>query len=218
MPHRPAKTPALARTPALAPGRLSTLALMGGAAGAVPLPFISWGMLRRVKGAVAHDIATRHGLSLTNEARDLLATPFGGKRPTAFLSTLVFIARRAIKRLGPLAIVPPVSAWVEVYALGLLFDRYLSRARASNSVRIDVVEAQHLSELFERTLGRAVSLRSQPRAGQSVSDPPEDARDTATKLFDGLLLGISAVPYEAQRRLESAFDVEVKGMNFGHNG
>lgn len=212
MAHRIPK-PVLARTPALAPGRLSTLALVGGAAGAFPLPLISWAVLRRVKGAVAHDIATRHGLSLTPEARDALAAPLGSKRPTALLSTLAYVAKRTIGRLGPLGIVPPFSAWMEVYALGLLLDRYLDKERVSSSVRLEVVEAKRLCEVLERAIGRAFSLRSHPLPGAPAVEPPEDARDPATRLFDGLLLGLAAVPYSAQRRLESAFDEEMKGIS-----
>lgn len=211
-------SPALARTQALAPGRLSTLALVGGAAGAVPLPLLSWAVLRRVKGAVAHDIATRHGLSLTPEARDALATPFGGKRPTALLSTLVYVARRTLRRLGPLGVVPPMSAWLEVYALGLLFDRYLLRYRESNAVRIEVVEAMRLREAIERALGGTLSLKTHPMPGAKSSDPIEDARDATTRLFDGLLLGLAAVPHSAQRRLEAAFDEATRTMSGFRHG
>lgn len=206
-------SPVLARNLALAPGRLSTLALVGGAAGAFPFPILSWAVLRRVKGAVAHDIATRHGLCLTPEARDALATPFGGKRPTALLSTLAYMARRTIRRLGPLGIVPPVSAWLEVYALGLLLDRYLARSRRSNVVRIELLEARLVRDLIERALGRAFSLKGQPGPSAPVVEPQEDARDAATRLFDGLLLGLAAVPYSAQRRIEAAFDEVIKEDN-----
>lgn len=203
-PPRPSRV--LARTPALAPGRLATLALVGGAAGSVPLPLVTWGILRRVKGAVAHDIASRHGLCLTPEARDVLAGPMGSKRPSALLSTVAFFAKRFVGRLGPLGVVPPVSAWLEVYALGLLFDRYVEKVRTGGTVRIDVVEAQRLRDLIDRSVGRAFSLRTRPSVGAPVVEPPEDARDPATRLFDGLLLGLAAAPHAAQRRLEAAFD------------
>jgi hypothetical protein len=196
----------LARTPALAPGRLATLALVGGAAGSVPLPLVTWGILRRVKGAVAHDIASRHGLSLTPEARDVLSAPMGGRRPSALLSTVAFVAKRVVGRLGPLGVVPPVSAWLEVYALGLLFDRYVERVRTGSAVRIDVVEARKLRDAIDQSIRRAFSLRTQPSAGAPVVESPEDARDPATRLFDGILLGLAAVPSAAQRRLEAAFD------------
>ena len=212
MPHR-AASPVLARNQALAPGRLSTLALVGGAAGVLPLPFLSWTALRRVKGAVAHDIATRHGLCLSNEAREALAAPFGGQKPTALVSTVTFLARRAIGRLGPLGLLPPLSAWLEVYALGLLFDRYLTKVRSSNTVRIEVVEAKRVAALIERSIRRAFSLKLQAPPGTPMAVPVEDARDPATRFFDGILLGLAAVPHAAQRRLESAFDEEAKGAN-----
>ena len=175
------------------------------------MPFLSWTALRRVKGAVAHDIATRHGLCLSNEAREALAAPLGGQRPTALLSTFAYFAKRTIGRLGPLGLVPPVSAWLEVYALGLLFDRYLAKVRASNTVRIEVVEAKRIAALIERSLRKAFSLRTQAPPGAPVATPVEDARDPATRLLDGILLGLAAVPHSAQRRLESAFDEEAKG-------
>lgn len=210
MPNR-ASSPVLARTQALAPGRLSTLALVGGAAGILPLPFLSWTALRRVKGAVAHDIASRHGLCLSKEAREALAAPLGGQRPTALLSTVVYVAKRTIGRMGPLGIVPPLSAWIEVYALGLLFDRYLSKVRVSNTVRIEVVEAKRIVDLVERSIRRTFSLKLQASSGARATMPVEDARDPATRIFDAILLGLAAVPHNAQRRLESAFDEEAKG-------
>lgn len=210
MPHR-IPSPVLARTQALAPGRLSTLALVGGAAGVLPLPFLSWTALRRVKGAVAHDIASRHGLCLSKEAREALAAPLGGQRPTALLSTFAYLAKRTIGRLGPLGIVPPLSAWLEVYALGLLFDRYLAKVRVSNTVRIEVVEAKRIAALIDRSIRRTISLKSQASPGTPTSMPAEDARDPATRIFDAILLGLAAVPHSAQRRLESAFDEEAKG-------
>src|SRR5580700_7547791 len=70
----------LARQP-VGPGRVGTYAVLGAAAGSVPLPWLPDAFARRVRGALTQDIAARHGLSITLEARDLLSEPAGTEGP-----------------------------------------------------------------------------------------------------------------------------------------
>src|SRR5690349_18739891 len=138
----PRATPALTRVSRPAPGRLSVMALMGLLAGAVPMPILPGAALRRVRGALAHDIADRYGLCLTEDARKEISEPSKTARSGALLATIAFVARRTLRRFGVLGIVPPMAAWLEVYALGLLFDRYLERVRSSPTLRIHAAEAK----------------------------------------------------------------------------
>src|SRR5258708_753294 len=55
--------------------RLGVYAALGASVAAVPLPWIPDALVRRVRGALVHDIPVRHGLSLTGDARDALAEP-----------------------------------------------------------------------------------------------------------------------------------------------
>jgi hypothetical protein len=199
-------SPALTRAPRAAPGRLSVMALMGLVAGAVPVPILPTAALRRLRGALAHDVAARHGLCLTDDARKEISEPSRAARNGAILATAAFVARRTLRRFGVLGIVPPLSAWLEIYALGLLFDRYLERARSSQTLRIHGAEAKLVRRAIDNAISKALSpnLELKPRHG--TVEPSEELRDFSTRLLDGILLAAAAVPGHLQRRLETAFD------------
>jgi hypothetical protein len=182
------------------------MALIGLAAGAMPLPFVPGAVLKRVRGALVHDVAARHGLSLTDEARREMSEPSRTSRNGALLATVAFLARRTLRRFGMLGVVPPIAAWLEVYALGLLFDRYLERVRASQALRIHEAEAQLVRKAIDSAVSRALSpkLNLPPRQGET--NPTEELRPFSTRLFDGVLLAAAAIPDHLQRRLEAAFD------------
>src|SRR5258708_28196730 len=69
--------------------RLGVYAALGASVAAVPLPWIPDALVRRVRGALVHDIAVRHGLSLTGDARDALAEPSGLERPRGAVSQVM---------------------------------------------------------------------------------------------------------------------------------
>ena len=54
-------------------GRLAILSGFAVAASAIPIPFIPERLVATVRGSVVQDVAARHGLSLTRDARDALA-------------------------------------------------------------------------------------------------------------------------------------------------
>ncbi|HKQ69081.1 MAG TPA: hypothetical protein VJT73_07070 [Polyangiaceae bacterium] len=199
-------TPALARGVKASPGRTSVMAMIGFAAGAVPLPFVPSVVLRRVRGALAHDVAARYGLSLTDEARREIAEPSRTARSGAILATVAFFARRALRRVGVLGLVPPITAWLEIYALGLLFDRYLERVRTSQTVRIHESEAKLVRKAVDAAIARALSPKLELGKRPDAAEPTEELRDFSTRLFDGILLFAAAIPDHLKRRLESAFD------------
>src|SRR5512140_298750 len=86
----------------LGAGRLGTYSALGAAAGAVPLPWVPDVVARRIRGALAHDVAGRHGLSLTAEARKVLAEPSGVEGPRSFAGQAAqYIAGKVLSRVGP---------------------------------------------------------------------------------------------------------------------
>jgi hypothetical protein len=181
------------------------MALLGLLAGAVPMPIIPATALRRVRGALVHDIAGRYGLSLTEEARKEMSAPSRTARSGALITTVVFFARRTLRRFGVLGVVPPLAAWLEVYALGLLFDRYLDRVRSSQTVRIHGAEAKVVRRAIDAAISRALSTKLE-LGPQGNAEPSEDLRDVPTRIVDGILLAAAALPDHLQRRLETAFD------------
>jgi uncharacterized protein (DUF697 family) len=200
-------SPVMLRPREAAPGRLTVMALIGLVAGAVPLPFVPAAVLKRIRGALVHDVATRYGLSLTPAAREELAEPSRAAHGGALLTTIAFFARRTLRRLGALGVLPPLTAWLEVYALGLLFDRYLGRMRSSQTLRIHESEAKLVRSAIDSAVSRALSPNLELRPRHSGSEPSEELRSFSTRLLDGILLAAAAVPDHLQRRLETAFDI-----------
>lgn len=197
------------------PGRLGVLTAFAVAASAVPVPVVPDRIAGRVRGAIAHDTASRHGYSLTTEARAVLAAPGGVDRAMA-LKAVEALLTAVLKRLGPLGGVVLVARGLETFALGHLFERYLARARTERGVRIQADEARHVRSLIDRALIRAFSPNLQP-AVATLPGPIEDVRDELTRWTDLFLLTAATLPGYVERRLDAAFD-QVLAEAGGHGG
>ena len=165
--------PTTVRTRPVDRGRLGVYAAIGATVGAVPIPWVPDALARRVRGALVHDIAARHGLSLTQEARDVLAEPAGPDGPRSVLAQAVRfvgarVALRALTSSAPRGrLAAPQRA--RTYVLGHLFDRYLELARTERAVRIDVEEARRVRLAIDGAFVRALTV-----------DPPRVAEPTAS--------------------------------------
>jgi hypothetical protein len=200
-----AHEPALARIDG---GRLGVYAALGASVGTVPLPWIPDVLVRRVRGALVHDVAVRHGLSLSQDARELLADPSGPDESRGALAKTarylgVRLALRTLARVGPVGALWPIRRAVQTYALGHLFDRYLAGGRPRSAVRIEADEARRVREAIDGAIRHALGVTAAP-----ISEPEaiDDERDPTTALVDGLLLGAAGVPARLVRRLDTAFD------------
>jgi hypothetical protein len=199
------RTEALGR-PQFGGGRLGTYTMLGAATGVVPLPWVPDVMVRRLRGALVHDLASRHGLSLTPEARTVLVDAAGSDGAKSYLKAgVVFAATRVLGRFGPLALLGPVRTALGTFVLGHLVERYLETVRSTRSLRIEVDEARRVREAIDRALVDALTT-----AGRGApEDRPfsaEDLRDPRTQLVDGVLISIASAPGWLVRRLDAAFD------------
>jgi hypothetical protein len=189
-------------------GRLGVYAALGASVGAVPLPWVPDSLVRRVRGAVVHDVAVRHGVSLAPEAREVLSEPAGPDGPRGLIAqTARFLglrfARRTLTRVGPVRLVWPVRDAFRTYVLGHLFDRYLELGRVERAVRIDADEARRVRQAIDGALARALTVEA-PRAEEpTVID---DQRDAMTAFLDGMLGLAAGVPGRLVGRLDAAFD------------
>ncbi len=190
---------------ALGSGRLGIYVALGGLTGAVPLPWLPDALARRVRGALAHDIAAHHGLSLSPEARDLLAEPSpGGDQPRGIVRQAAkFVGRRLLRRVAPIMMLGPARDAVTMFVFGYLFDRYLERSRDSHALRLDVSEARELRQAIDAALTHA--LTASPSTDGAPA-PPEDLRDGVTQIIDAVIIGTAGVPEIFLRRLEASFD------------
>lgn len=186
--------------------RLGTYTMLGAASGVVPLPWVPDVIVRRVRGALIHDLTARHGLSLTPEARAVLVE--AGSASTAKGSIqqgATFAATRVLGRFGPLALLGPVRTALGTFVLGHLLERYIDTARVVRSVRIDVEEARRVRRAINQALIFALTTEGRSSREQPPMSP-DDLRDSTTQVVDGVFISIASAPGWLVRRLEAAFD------------
>jgi hypothetical protein len=193
-------------------GRLAVLTAYAVAAAAIPIPLVPDRMLTRVRGAVVHDIVSRHGLSLTSDARAMLADPDSEQR-TRLVKVAETVVRQILRRLKPLGALNSVSRGLEVFALGLLLERYITEVRPTGQVRMHLEEARKVRMMIDRAAIRALSPSLKP-GETTMTSGIEDLRDELTRWVDAVLLTSAALPSYLERRLEAAFD-EVVGETAG---
>ncbi|MEZ4295477.1 MAG: hypothetical protein R3B70_10920 [Polyangiaceae bacterium] len=189
------------------PGRLGLLTALAIAASAVPVPIVPDRIVDRVRGAIAHDTASRHGISLTTESRAVLAAP-GGLDRAAAVKALEMLITTVLRRLGPLGAAVFAARGLETFALGHLFELYLAKHRKERGVRMQPDEARHVRSLIDRSVVRAFSPNVRP-AVATLPGPVEDVRDEWTRWSDALLLTTATLPSYVERRLEAAFEAVV---------
>lgn len=205
MPSPDAPSSAVAMTTSGSPtGQLAVLTAYAIAANAIPIPFVPERVLVRVRGAVVHHVTSRHGLSLTSDARNILADP-GSDQRKLLVRAAEGVARQLLRRLGPINALTSASRGLEVYALGHLLDRYLREARPSATVRMHLEEAQKVREAIDKAVIRTLSPTLRPNE-TTVGSSHEDLRDELTRWVDAVLLTSAALPSYVERRLEAAFD------------
>lgn len=193
-------------------GRLGTYTVLGAASGVVPLPWIPDAIVRRVRGALVYDVTSRHGLSLTPEARSVLVEPTGTEGPRGFLASgVTFAIGKVLGRFGPLGLVPPIRSALGTFVLGHLLQRYLDTARTTRAVRIDVEEARKIRRAIDQSLIYAITTEPR-RASNDGHVPAEDLRDPSVQVVDGVLVSIANVPGWVVRRLDAAFDEVISSV------
>lgn len=200
--------------------RVTVFAIAGAIAGVVPLPIVPRRILRLIRGAMAYDVCAQHGLALTTEARDVFAEPTaGGTHPGIGKDAVVYVARRALARLGRYAtVLAPVQSAFGTLAFGRLLDRYLEKYRSSGPrgrvVRIDGEEAHRIRDVLDRAVLRVIKPGLQ--AGETiVEQPPEDYRDTVEKTIDTAMITAARLPEWIAARLDAALDDVMAGMRDG---
>jgi hypothetical protein len=189
-------------------GRLGVYAAIGAYTGTIPLPWVPGAILRRVRGALLHDLSAGHGLSLTREARDTLSDA-RGPRPTPRLAMRALrivgnqVARRTLAALGPIGFVRPVREGTQTYILGHLFDRYLRLHRAQGGHVIDADEASRIRAAIDGALVHAIAGTADDRGERTNAD---GEIDPTAAFVDRVLQQVARIPERMTRRLDAAFD------------
>ena len=190
-------------------GRLGLLTGASAMIGAIPLPVLPEQALLRLRGAIVHETASRHGLSLSSDARTALARPSHDQFRSLVRKGVELLALRLLRRAGPLGMFSATMTALEAYALGHLMDRYLNEIRRPGSIRILEPEAQRLRQAIDEAVNLTFASGTKPQPVR-LNAGVEDLRDEFTRWIDSLLLGAASLPSYLQRRLDAAFDEVLK--------
>ena len=147
---------------------------------------------------------------MSTDARLALADTASNDRARAVLrSGVEFMARRLLNRLGPLAPLTAVVGTFEVFALGVLLERYVRRVRPGGTLRMHEAEAQRVRRAINTAVLRMLYPSTKPRR-LMLQQSAEDLRDELTRWIDTFLLTSATIPSYLERRLEAAFDDVVR--------
>lgn len=186
--------------------RIGVYTALGTASGLLPLPWVPDRIARAVRGAIAHDIAARHGVHLSPGARGVFADPTSSVAERSMIGQAVkFAANKVLTRFAPLSVLLPIRSGIRTFALAHLLDRYLERGRKSGKSRMDAAEAAQVRRLVESSLFEALRTEGKSVASVRPFTPVED-RDTTTQLVDGIIMTIAGIPEWLVARLDAAFD------------
>jgi hypothetical protein len=191
--------------------RLAVYATAAGLATAVPLPLLDRALSGLARGAALRHVASRHGVRLTREARQMLVSELTGGNKKMRL------ARAALVHLtAPLRIASRVDDALSTWSAAVLLDHYLvTRPRAPHAA-LGGAEARAVKDAIDsaEVHGVLASLRAAPSAlGRSVVDAVKSAgqldledRTPLERVFDTLLDRAADAPEEIGVRLRAAFD------------
>jgi len=197
--------PVMLRRP-LGAGRVGTYTALGASAGMIPLPWIPEAVTKRIRGAMAHDVCSRFGLTLTPEARSILSEPTGVDGSRSILSQgVAFAVTRVLGRFTPIGLLPPVRRALSTFLLGHLMHRYFEVLRTERATRIDIEEARKLRRAIDQAIVAAVTTDHGLKLQDSAS-PGDDMRDDVTRFLDGVLISVAGLPGWLVKRVEAAFD------------
>ncbi len=161
------------------------------AASAIPLPFVPDRLVRRVRGALVHDVGSRHGLSFTSDARDLLANP-GSSDRHALVNAAENVARALVRRfVAPLGVLSAAARALEVYAFGLLLERYVRDVRPRGAAGSAFTSRRRAPFATRSIAPSSAPSTLGPRRcpDDRESAGIEDLRDELTRWIDAALPG-----------------------------
>lgn len=208
------------RLPTRASGRpqIAIYAAAAGLATAVPVPILDEALTGLARGAALRRVASRHGVRLTGEARDILSRPLSAERQKAWQHHLI---RRTVGQiLAPLRVAARVEDALATFVASLLLDHYLQTARRERGLAIGVDEARRIRGAMEDAAisGSFASLREAPAgfwrtlvdAFRAAATPDPEDRSPAERLVDALLDSAADAPGELGERTRRAFDESLR--------
>lgn len=194
---------------------LAIYSVATGLVAALPVPFLDQWLTPAVRGSALRKVALRHGVRLTPEAREVLASAGGGDVRRRIEGR---IARELFRQLlRPLRLATRFEDAIYTMAASILFDHYLRHRERPADQPVGRAEAARIRRAIEAAMvdGVWAGLRSGPdgvlrtvqaAAGDVFRVDAEEGRTPVERLVDALLDGVADAPRGLFDRLTDAFD------------
>lgn len=198
-------------------GFVPVYAIAAGLAAAVPMPFVDTFLARTARGSAMRRVASRHGLTLSPEARKVLG---GIELPKAASVSGYKVARTVLQRyLFPMLPISRVEDGLATLGSAMLFDSYLRHRPVAKGTMIDEAMAKTIRTSIDAALlyGVADLARTVPEAAKrlatesyaAVKTRDAEGRARHEALVDHLLDAIADVPEGMLTTLELRLEQEL---------
>lgn len=166
---RPPMTDDLATRTHERAGFVPVYAIAAGLAAAVPMPFVDTLLARTARGSAMRRVASRHGLTLSPEARKILG---GIELPKTAGVRGYKVARTVLQRyLFPMLPVSRVEDGLATLGSAMLFDAYLRHRPLPHGTVLDAATAETIRAAIDAALVHGVAdlARSMPEVAKRVA-------------------------------------------------
>lgn len=189
-------------------------AAITGLAGAIPVPLLDSAMSELSRGAAMRRVARRHGVTLTPDARSVLASPGSIHATSSDRGRLVKLALSSF--LAPIRIASRLEDAVGTLFSAVLLDHFLRRPDRPDGATLTEAEARRVRAATERAIGETGFdvIKTVPvglfhilkRAFDAMLAADPEGRSPVERFVDAVLDGLADAPDDLVDALTLQFD------------
>lgn len=193
---------------------VTVYAAVTGLAGAIPIPLLDSMLSELSRGAAMRRVARRHGVTLTPDARAILAGPGTVQATSSERGRLVKMALASV--LAPLRIAARLEDAVGTLFAAVLLDHFLRRPDRPRGATLTQAEARRVRSATETAIGEAGfdAIKTVPlglfrilrRAFDVTLAADVEGRSPIERFVDAVLDGLADAPDDLVDTLTLQFD------------
>ncbi|MGE0789567.1 MAG: hypothetical protein AB7S26_28100 [Sandaracinaceae bacterium] len=193
---------------------VTVYAAVTGLAGAIPVPLLDSMLGELSRGAAMRRVAARHGVTLTPDARAILAGPGTVGVTSSERGRLVKMALSSV--LAPFRVAARLEDAMGTLFAAVLLDHYLARPDRPMGASVTLAEAQRVRSATQIAIGEAGfdALRAVPvglggvlkKGFDAARAPDPEGRSIVERFVDAVLDGFADAPVDLLDTLSLQFD------------
>jgi hypothetical protein len=193
---------------------VSVYAAATGLAGAIPVPLLDSMLSELSRGAAMRRVARRHGVTLTPDARGVLASPGTVHVTSSDRARLIKMAVSSL--VAPFRVAARLEDAVGTLFAAMLLDHFLRRPDRPDGATLTEAEARRVRAATEAAIGEAGFdaiktlpvglLRILKRSVDAAMAADPEGRSVVERFVDGVLDGLADAPDDLVDTLTLQFD------------